>query len=159
VSSTVLPGIGVRQDVELPSGKRVGVVMRRSGSRDLVFYRDDDPDSAAATIELTEQESTMLAELLGAPALIMRLQSMQDQASGLIVEQIPMPHTSPFADRPLGDAQVRSRTGASIVGVTRASQVLPSPAPDFVLRGGDLVVVVGTRDALDEVARILDGSG
>lgn len=159
VSSEVLPGIGVRQDVDLPSGQRVSVVMRRNGDRDLVIYDRDDPDSAAASLELTEQESTMLAELLGAPQLLVRLQTLQEQASGLIVEQLPLPHTSPFAGRVLGDTAARTRTGASIVAVSRNSRVLPSPGPDFTLLGGDLVIVVGTRDAVDHVARILDGSG
>lgn len=159
VSSTVLPGIGVRQDVELPNGKRVGVLMRRNGDRDLVVYRDDDPDTAAVTLELTEHESTMLAELLGAPQLLVRLQTLQEQASGLIVEQLPLPHTSPYAGRVLGDTQARTRTGASIVAVSRNGQVLPSPSPSFTLQGGDLIIAVGTRDAIDHVARILDGSG
>jgi TrkA domain protein len=159
VSSTVLPGIGVRQDVELTSGRRLGVVTRRSGIRDLVFYKRDDPDTAAGQIELTEQESNTLAELLGAPQLTFRLQVLQQQAAGLVVEQLPVPDSSPYAGRVLGDTQVRSRTGASIVAVLRQAAVIPSPAPDFQLHAGDLIVVVGTREAVDEVAQILDGSG
>jgi TrkA domain protein len=69
-----------------------------------------------------------------------------------------MPPSSPFDGRPLGDTQARTRTGASIVAVLRGGMTHPSPGPDFVLRSGDLVVTVGTRDGIDQVARILDGA-
>ena len=57
--------------------------------------------------------------------------------------------------RPLGDTRIRTRTGASIVAVLRDGQVVPSPDPSFVFATGDVVVVVGTRKALEEVTRIL----
>lgn len=158
VENTVLPGIGVRQELQLAQGSRLSVVTKRNGQRDLVLYDTEDPDSAAATVELTNDEANTLAELLGAPQLTFRLQVLQQQAAGLVVEQLPIPDDSPYAGRVLGDTQIRSRTGASVVAVLRQSAVVPSPAPDFGLRGGDLVVVVGMREAVDAVARLLDGS-
>jgi TrkA domain protein len=158
IQNTVLPGIGVRQEVQLAQGNRISVVTRRNGLRDLVLYDLDDPDSAAATAELTNDEANAVAELLGAPQLTFRLQVLQQQAAGLVVEQLPVPDDSPYAGRVLGDTQIRSRTGASVVAVLRQSGVVPSPAPDFALKGGDLVVVVGMREAVDTVARLLDGS-
>ena len=35
----------------------------------------------------------------------------------------------------LGDTHLRTRTGASVVAVSRAGQVIPSPGPDFELVG------------------------
>jgi TrkA domain protein len=159
IQNTVLPGIGVRQEIELRQGNRLSVVTRRNGLRELVLYDAKDPDSAAATAELTSEEADTLAELLGAPQLTFRLQVLQQQAAGLVVEQLPVPDDSPYAGRVLGDTQIRSRTGASVVAVLRQSGVVPSPVPDFQLHGGDLVVVVGMREAVDTVAGILDGSG
>jgi TrkA domain protein len=159
IQNTVLPGIGVRQEIELRQGNRLSVVTRRNGLRELVLYDAKDPDSAAATAELTSEEADTLAELLGAPQLTFRLQVLQQQAAGLVVEQLPVPDDSPYAGRALGDTQIRSRTGASVVAVLRQSGVVPSPVPDFQLHGGDLVVVVGMREAVDTVAGILDGSG
>lgn len=154
----MLPGIAVRQEVQLGQGNWISVVTRRNGLRDLVLYDVDDPDSAAATVELTNDEANAVAELLGAPQLTFRLQVLQQQAAGLVVEQLPVADDSPYAGRVLGDTQIRSRTGASVVAILRHSGVVPSPAPDFELKGGDLVVVVGMREAVDTVARLLDGS-
>ena len=157
ITSRVLPGIGVCQEVVLHDGRRLGIVTRRSGLRDLVLY-DEDGDGAAENVELTDDEANAVAEILGAPQLTFRLAVLQRQAEGLIVEQLPVPADSPYAARPLGDTQARTRTGASIVAVLRQGAALPSPTPDFVLHAGDLVVTVGTQAAVDQVAHILDGS-
>jgi len=157
IVSRVLPGIGVCQEVGLRNGRRVGIVTRRNGQRELVLY-DEEGDGAADTIAMSDDEANAIAEVLGAPQLTVRLAMLQRQADELIVEQLPIPPDSPFRDRPLGDTQARTRTGASIVAILRHGAALPSPAPDFVLHTGDLVVTVGTQDAVDQVARILDGT-
>jgi TrkA domain protein len=63
---------------------------------------------------------------------------------------------SPYAGRRLGDAQIRSRTGASVVAVARQGEVIPSPTPAFVFHAGDKVIVVGTDDAVAAVADLLE---
>jgi TrkA domain protein len=157
ITNRVLPGIGVCQEVALHDGRRVGVVTRRNGLRDIVIY-DDDGDGADATVALTDDEANAVAEILGAPQLTFRLAALQRQADGLIVEQLPVPADSPFAHRPLGDTQARTRTGASIVAVLRQGAAMASPTPDVVLFPGDLVVTVGTQASVNQVAHLLDGS-
>ena len=157
VENRVLPGIGVCQELELHDGRRIGVVTRRDGHRDIVVY-DEDGDGAAATITLDEREADVIAELLGAPQLVARLADLQRGADELLTEQLPIAADSPFVGRPLGDTQARTRTGASIVAVVRAGAPHASPGPDFVFESGDLVLTVGTRAGLDHVAHILDGA-
>jgi TrkA domain protein len=156
ITNRVLPGIGVCQEIDLRDGHRIGVVTRRNGLRNLIFY-DEEGEGAAAAVSLSVDEANAIAEILGAPALTFRLAVLQRQAEGLIVEELPVPADSPYARRPLGDTQARTRTGASIVAVLRQGAALPSPTPDFVLLPGDLVVTVGTQAAIDQVAHILDG--
>jgi TrkA domain protein len=55
----------------------------------------------------------------------------------------------------MGEARVRTRTGASIVAVVRGGRVVASPGPDFMFQVGDVVVVVGSEDSTAEVAGIL----
>jgi TrkA domain protein len=157
VENRVLPGIGVCQELELHDGRRIGIVTRRNGHRDIVVY-DEDGDGAAETITLDEKEADVIAELLGAPQLVTRLADLQRSVDEVLTEQLPIPADSPFAGRPLGDTQARTRTGASIVAILRNGSTHASPGPDFPLEAGDLVVTVGTRDGLDAVARILDPS-
>jgi TrkA domain protein len=158
IESRVLPGIGVCQELELHDGRWMGIVNRRNGQRDVVIY-DEDGDGAIASVTLDEAEANVVAELLGAPQLVARLADLQRSADEVLSEQLPLPAQSPFAGRPLGDTAARTRTGASIVAVLRAGTTIPSPTPDFVLEGGDLVVTIGTREGIDQVSRILDGTG
>jgi TrkA domain protein len=158
IVSRVLPGIGVCQEIDLHDGRRVGIVTRRNGTRDLILY-DEEGDGALGSVALNEEEADAVAELLGAPKLVSRLTELQNRAGDVLTEQLPIPAGSPFAGRPLGDTQARTRTGASIVAILRRGVTHPSPTPDFVLQAHDLVLTVGTRDGVDGVARILDGTG
>ena len=51
---------------------------------------------------------------------------------------------SPAVSRTLGELAIRTRTGASVVGVIRAGKFVPSPGADFRFEIGDLVAAVGT---------------
>ena len=155
VERTALPGIGLRHVFITERGRRLGVVSHRTGRRDVVVYRRDDPDSAADTVVLNAEEANALAELLGSARIVERLTELQRQVEGLVSEQIPIAAGSPYAGRTLGDTRARTRTGASIVAVVRDRDVIASPRPDFVFHAGDVVVVVGTAEGTAAVAAIL----
>jgi TrkA domain protein len=157
IISRLLPGIGVCQEIGLHDGSRVGIVTRRNGVREIVLY-DEEGDGAVGSVSLSGDEANAVAELLGAPQLVARLADLQEQAGDLVTEQLPIPAASPYDGRPLGDTQARTRTGASIVAILRNGVMHPSPTPEFALSGGDLVITVGTREGVDAVAKILDGT-
>lgn len=155
VEQTALPGIGVRHDMITAAGRRVGVVSHRNGRRDLVLYDRDDPDACVASIRLTDDEAEALADFLGASLMLGQLAGLRQQAAGLLTEQLPIAPSSPYVGRRLGHTRIRTRTSASVVAVLREREVIPSPDPSFVFAAGDVIVVVGTRESLDKVTRIL----
>jgi TrkA domain protein len=155
VQETALPGVGLRYDFATASGHRLAVVARRTGDQELVLYAADDPDSARVVVLLRPEEANTLAEILGAPRIVDRLTDLHRQIQELIVEQMELPPGSPYDGRTLGDTRARTRTGASIVAVVREHEVVASPRPDFVLRGGDVLVVVGTDEGTRAVADII----
>lgn len=155
VEQVELPGIGIRYDLVTSAGRRIGVVAHRSGRRDLVVFDPDDPDRCTEQIDLTDVEAEALAEVLGVSLMLGHLAGVGEQAAGLFTEHLSLPADSPYVGRPLGDARIRTRTGASVVAVLRDSGVIPSPGPDLVLAAGDVVVAVGTRAGLDAVTRVL----
>ena len=157
IEETRLPGVGLRHDFVTRQGRRIGVISQKNGSRELFMYDPEDPDACRAVIDLTPEESEVVAELLGAPRVIERLARLREQVEGIVTEGIPLTATSPFIGRTLGEAQVRSTTGASVVAVVRGDTVVPSPGPDFRFQVGDKVVVVGTEEGVHEAAKILGG--
>lgn len=155
IEETRLPGVGLRQDLAVGGGQRVGVVSQANGDRELVLYDRLDPDACRAVLHLTAEEAGALAELLGAPRVSERLAVFREQVEGMVTEGIVLGPGSPYAGRTLADAQVRSRTGASVVAVVRRGEVFPSPPPSFRFSAGDKVVVVGTDDGVAAVNELL----
>jgi TrkA domain protein len=151
--ATPLPGIGVQYDLVTREHRQLSVVAHRDGARTVNVYRADDPDSCAQSLKLTSAEAEALinalkpshqsASLLGASGL------------GLVAERIEVSATSHWNGRVLGDTRMRTETGASIVAVLRHAEAVPSPTPDFRLMGGDIVIVIGTREGVDAAAAIL----
>lgn len=155
VERTALPGIGLRHEFVTAKGQHAAVVSHVSGRREIVLYGSEDPDTAAATLSLSADEANGVAELLGTARIVERLADLRQQVTGLKTVQVPIIAGSPYDGGTLGDTQARTRTGASIVAVIRAGQILASPRPGFVFLPGDLVVVVGTAEGTAAVADIL----
>lgn len=155
VERTALPGIGLQHVMTTGRGRQLGVISHRTGRRDLVIYDKDDPDTCIATVALTADEASAIAELLGTGRILQHLAELHRQVDGLTTEQIPIAPGSPYDGRPLADTRSRTRTGASIVAVVRQGQVHASPRPDFTFTAGDIIVVVGTDEGTAAVAQIL----
>ncbi len=157
LDETSLPGVGMRYDFDGKFGKRVGVITHRDGRRELFVSLKADPDACAQSIVLDEKESEVVADLLGGSTVTRRMaQSMQD-IEGLAMDWLPLAGSTPYSGQPLGSAMMRTRTGASIVAVIRGGGAIPAPGPEFILRAGDTVVVVGTADGVTRAARLLNG--
>src|SRR5919197_324952 len=157
VNETALPGVGLRYDFLTRAGRQVGVVAHRGGRRDLLVYDREDPDTCREVVQLTEEEADTLADMLGAARIAGRLAELQQHVEGLAIDWLELPPGSPYAGRPLGDTQARSRTGTSIVAVLRGEEAIPAPGPGLPLRAGDTVVVVGTPEGIAALGALLGG--
>jgi TrkA domain protein len=153
MSSTPLPGLGVRYDLTTREQRRLSVVAHRDGSRTLSAYREDDPDACALSVRLTSGEAESLIDALmpthHSPSLLSTTEL------GLVAERIGLSATSHWNGRLLGDTRMRTETGVSIVAVLRRAGAIPSPGPDFRLAGGDTLIVIGTREGVEAAAGIL----
>jgi TrkA domain protein len=155
VKEIPLPGIGVRYEFVTEDGARVGVVHHRSGLRELVLFERADPDTSHDLLRLGPDDSRTLAELLGVSQVSKDLAELEQDVEGLAVDRLPLGAGSPFDGRTIGDTGARTRTGVSIVAVLRNGSAYPAPGPDFVLHGGDTLLVVGTPRGVEELALLL----
>jgi TrkA domain protein len=155
VTEVPLPGIGVRYEFETENGARLGVVHHRSGVRELVVFERDDPDTSHDLVRLSVEDTRTLAELLGVSQVAKDLAELERDVEGLAVDRLPLAGGSPFDGRTIGDTGARTRTGVSIVAVLRAGSAHPAPGPEFVLRGGDALVVVGTPRGVEDLVVLL----
>ena len=157
VTETLLPGVGVRYEFDTARGGRVGVVSYRDGRFELVRYDADDPDSCDSLLILASEEADTIAEIMGAPRITERFADLTREIPGLASATVDIPDGSRFDGAPLGDTRARTLTGASVVAIVRGENVIASPVPAEVLRGGDALVVVGTEVGIDGVRTIVGG--
>lgn len=157
ISQENLPGIGIRNDFLTELDRRVGVITRRDGHRELLVYKKDDPDSVEASIHLTPTEADTLVEFLGTKRIIERLSSLTDQVKNLQTLQISVPAGSPADGTTKGDLDVKKKTGASIVAVRRGDDITLSPMPDYRFAAGDIVAIVGDEDSLAAARKLIEG--
>jgi hypothetical protein len=77
---------------------------------------------------------------------------------GFLLAGIVMPSHGRYVGALSSPLDVRARTGAMIVAVTRGGVPTPSPPPDFPLQAGDVLVLVGTHKQLDEAKVLLEAA-
>lgn len=51
-----------------------------------------------------------------------------------------------MAGRSIADLALRSRTGATVVGVMREGQMVPNPSPTEIIQASDLLAIAGSPD-------------
>jgi CPA2 family monovalent cation:H+ antiporter-2 len=65
------------------------------------------------------------------------------------LETVSLAANSPAIGQRIRELQLRTLTGASIVGIERAGASLVNPGPDEELQPGDQVLLLGSRAQLD----------
>lgn len=154
MSTTPLPGIGVRYDLTTREHQHLSVIAHRDGARTLNTYRADDPDACSLSLRMTSGEASSLIDALAPSHHSPNLLYTTDL--GLVAERIELSATSHWNGRLLSETRMRTDTGVSIVAVLRRADAIPSPTPDFRLTGGDTLIVIGTREGVDAAAVILE---
>ncbi len=148
IHETELPGVGVLQEFDTAGGSRVGVLTTRNGRRQLLLYDDEDRDACRAMVHLDPEDGLVLADLLGSTHVVDAATSLQ-RLEGLAIDWLTVSDSSPFAGTTIGDAAIRRVTGANVVAIIRGATTNASPGPTDRLLAGDVLVAVGTPEAVD----------
>lgn len=155
---TLLPGVGIRYELQTRSGRSVGIVVRREGAVELALYDVADRDRATDVLQLDPDEVDTLADILGAPRITQRFADLSREVPGLRSARLVVEPGSPYDGRTLGDTRARTLTGCSVVAVVRGAHVVTAPTPDQPLQGGDVLVAIGAHQGLDRFAALLGSS-
>jgi TrkA domain protein len=157
VTETKLPGIGVRYEFSTHDGARVGVLVHRSGRRDVIIYSADDPSEAEVSLALASDDAGTLAELLGASRIAEHLAAVQQEIEGLAIDWIKIHPGSEWAGRSLADAAVHTTTGVSIVAITGPGGAIAAPGADVVFEPGATAIAIGEPEGIAQVTARLQG--
>ncbi len=157
VEETILPGVGVRHDFVTVQGDHLGVIAHTTGRRELLLYDHDDPDACSHVVPLEQDDTDTLAELLGTAHVRNRVTDLQQSVDGLTIDWLTVANGAACTSCTLADTGARPGGSALIVAVVRNGRTIPSPALDFQLSSGDVVVAVGTPEAIRALFSLLRG--
>lgn len=155
VTETQLPGVGVRHEFTTAAGERLAVLSHRTGRREIAVYDRADPDACSTVLHLSHDDARTLAEVLGGSPVSEAVAGVQ-HLEGVTIDWIPIRPGAEHSGATIGEGQLRTRTGTSVVALVRSDETLPAPSPDVVLEPGDVVVAVGTPDGLRQLRALLD---
>ncbi len=68
---------------------------------------------------------------------------------------VTIPGTSPLAGRPLNAIGLRGRTGATVIAISRGTDVVLVPDGHQVVEAGDVLALAGTSEAIEAARRFL----
>ncbi len=157
IEETPLPGVGVRYSFVASTNAHVSVLHHRSGRHELFVGDPDDPDASQLVLEFNDEDSRVLAELLGASKVIREIDRLQQSVAGLSIEWLRVPKGAAAVGRSIGDLEIRSSTGVTVVAALRGGEALPVPGPDFLIERGDTLVVMGRPEAIRRADTLLRG--
>jgi CPA2 family monovalent cation:H+ antiporter-2 len=73
-------------------------------------------------------------------------------------QSLPIDAQSPAVGKSLADLNLRSKTGASVIALMRAQERYLMPAGQETLQAGDILVLVGTQQAIKSAKELVQKS-
>ena len=80
---------------------------------------------------------------------------MYDNSLKLFLEDLTVTAGCPLDKLTVGEARIREKTGANVLGIKRGGQVIVSPPSSTQLEPGDVLVALGTRQELTALASLV----
>lgn len=145
----VLPGIGTKYELETESGDIISVIFMPNGRVQLYTQPARCPECYAA--DLNPMETRRLGNVLTGAIMEAEEEGVEIAFSALADLRIVV-HTyiisAQLSGKTIADLDIRSRTGVTILAVSRDGKNTVNPRPDFRFVRGDAVVVIGESDQI-----------
>jgi monovalent cation:H+ antiporter-2, CPA2 family len=90
----------------------------------------------------TEEEHRLLHDLI-------------DAANGIEIRWFRIPDGNPLVGETLAEANLRSRTGASVVAILREGKLMANPKSITILEPGDRIGLIGEQEEVEAAERLL----
>ncbi len=104
-------------------------------------------------VDAVRRETYFSDELEGEE--ILQLSQLLTSVGQLGLNWVCVSGDSPLAGKALGDAKLRSHTGASAVAMIRGKEIMSNPEPQVELREGDLIALIGNSAQLSAAEKLL----
>jgi CPA2 family monovalent cation:H+ antiporter-2 len=85
--------------------------------------------------------------------------TLEHEHMDMNVKSMSVPDKSMALGLSLRDMELRTKTGATLVGIQRKNRRIVNPGPDDVIMPGDRLFILGTPQQIQSVSDMLTGSG
>lgn len=156
IYETEVPGVGHKFELELDGTQRLIVLIHHDGKREVYLRPDEDADSEKL-FGLTGKRARQLGSILeGAYFQPVEMDEIQVPLGGAIIEWIDVDDSSALVGQSLRAANVRERTGVSVIAIQRGEETLANPKPDTIIESDDILVTLGTREEQQTFSTLVD---
>ena len=151
LKETDLPGIGKKFSIITSHNDKIDVIIYINGKRELFIFEKDDYDEPVANVILNEEEANQLGSILMGVYFKPETEETKEcLLKNLVIEWIEVDENSPLVNHTLKDLQIRQKTGASVISIIRGDKTIINPSPDEVIKKGDTLVLVGSREQIEK---------
>lgn len=158
IRTSDLAGVGKRISIQTAEGKLVVLIIHHTGKKELFFFKKMDADQADFSLTLTGEESRELAaQLLGITYQPAALDKMKAFRKEIVMEWLEVEKGSPLAGKSIMESQIRTRTGASVIGIIKGDELVASPGVKEVIKEGDTLIAVGKAKQIEALEAICSG--
>lgn len=156
VYETDVPGVGHKFELELEGEERLVVVLHHDGKREVYLRPGPDQDSQRL-FGLSGKQARQLGSILeGAYFQPVEMSETRVPLGEAIIEWVDVEAASALVGASLREADLRERTGVSVIAIQRGEETLSNPDPQTVLQSGDILVAIGQRSEQAALAELLD---
>jgi TrkA domain protein len=155
VKTCDLPGIGKSYSIETSEGPRIVIVMHHSGYREIYHFKDPDQDEPDITLSLSDEEARQIGTiLLGVDYQPVAEDRMELLLKSIRIDWIKVEPGSFLDQKTILEAQIRSRTGTTIIAIQRGDKMIGSPDIHERILSGDTLMCIGTRDQTQKLEEL-----
>jgi voltage-gated potassium channel len=159
---------GLVAAVESDAANLYVVLTARTLNKDVFIVARADSEDSVEKLELAGADRVLspyslggrlIAQTLLRPDVVDFLETvMYDESLHLFLEDMTVGPGCHLADYSVGEARVREKTGANILGLKRGDDIIISPESATKLQPGDVLVALGTRQQLQSLADLVHSS-
>lgn len=147
VKTTELPGVGKKYSFQTSDGALMVIILHHSGTREIYYFQDADDDEPMFSNQISDEEARQIGTIL----LGVDYQPVADERMEMLLKNVRMDwlkvkEGSCLAGKTIASARIRSITGCTVIGIEREGEIIGSPDPEEVIRIGDLLMAIGSRN-------------
>lgn len=158
VYETDVPGVGHKFELELDGEARLVVLIHHDGKRE-VYHRSEPDEDSEKLFTLTGERARQLGSILeGTYFQPVELEETKVPLGDAIIEWVDVDETTTVDGQTLEEANLRERTGISVIAIQRGEATIPNPDPTTEIQAADILVTIGTREEHQAFSDLLDAA-